>query len=897
MEKYKFYFSVIIPVYKVEEYLEETLDSLVAQTIGFRENIQVILVNDGSPDDSDRICKQFKTDYPDNVVYIEKENGGVSSARNAGLPYAEGKYINFLDSDDKWDENAFLNAFEFFEEHYHEIDVLSCRVRKFDSTDDWHVLDFKFNKGNRVIDLSDEKRSILIQSHASTAFIKASAIEETDRFHENVKFGEDSMFINKLILRRLRYGIAENAVYYYRKRQDNSSATQVQNVTMEYYTTSPETYYESLVKLSVDSFGEVIPYIQNVLAYDIGWRVREAPADFILNDTELYEAYCNLLKKYLMYVDEKYIISHKVHRRIDYKIAMLRLKDGTELLSETHFDKENQAIFYKDKSLIRLQSNHKLCHITICKIRENKKTGKPFIVVEGLIARWVLESCKGERVDFVIRSGKTKFDVKRKPYALIKEKSFFGERNRYDYFRKKIPLDEIMGEKDRAKLEFCLSFSKKTYPITVNCGEFVPSADEFETAHRIYGDLILTCRSTHITVRKSADIEKDKNRLYEKSAKRLQKAQKENCLSLLQKTAEIRESLDGKKLWVMADSFNSAGDNCEAFFRFMNENPHEGVETVFLLSSESKDFQRVSSYGKVIDTESDEYKAWLLASDKIIASGKEDFIFDFLNDEEKIYLSHLMTSDVVFLDRELIAKDKSETHGKFSTNISLYCVARDKQLKTLLKGEGCYYKEEVKLTGAPRFDLWKGEKEKLIVILPFKIKDETAESFPKSKSFRFWNYVMNDRKLQFAMMKSGYKGLLCLPEEYREFADSFNENLFFKVCMDEAYDDVFRKGALLVTDYHPGFEFAYNERPVIYAHFEDIKKFYKMNPHRKGMFNFEKAGFGKICLTREETLEAIISAIKKKTALSEEYKDRGDRFFSFKDTENCRRVYEEIIKR
>ena len=100
-----------------------------------------------------------------------------------------------------------------------------------------------------------------------------------------------------------------------------------------------------------------------------------------------------------------------------------------------------------------------------------------------------------------------------------------------------------------------------------------------------------------------------------------------------------------------------------------------------------------------------------------------------------------------------------------------------------------------------------------------------------------------------------------------------------------------------MTDYHPGFEFAYNERPVIYAHFEDIKKFYKMNPHRKGMFNFEKAGFGKICLTREETLEAIISAIKDKTVLSEEYKDRGDRFFSFKDNENCRRVYEEIIKR
>ena len=120
MKDYKFLFSVIIPVYKVEKYLLETLQSVEAQTIGF-DKIQVILVNDGTPDKSGEICENFKRKYPENVVYIEKENGGVSSARNAGMPFAQGKYVNFLDSDDKWEENAFLNAYDFFEAHYDEM--------------------------------------------------------------------------------------------------------------------------------------------------------------------------------------------------------------------------------------------------------------------------------------------------------------------------------------------------------------------------------------------------------------------------------------------------------------------------------------------------------------------------------------------------------------------------------------------------------------------------------------------------------------------------------------------------------------------------------------------------------------------------------------------------------
>ena len=112
---YKYKFSVVIPIYNVEDYVEETILSVINQTIGFEENIQMILVNDGSPDNSEDICFRYKDKYPDNIIYVKQENRGVSAARNNGMNYIEGKYVNFLDSDDKWDLDAFEKVYDFFE--------------------------------------------------------------------------------------------------------------------------------------------------------------------------------------------------------------------------------------------------------------------------------------------------------------------------------------------------------------------------------------------------------------------------------------------------------------------------------------------------------------------------------------------------------------------------------------------------------------------------------------------------------------------------------------------------------------------------------------------------------------------------------------------------------------
>ena len=100
--KKKYKVSVIVPVYNVEQYLEQCLKSLVNQTL---ESLQIIVVNDGSPDNSQDIIDGFIKKYPNKVFGYIKENGGLGDARNYGMQYAEGEYIAFVDSvmDGHWE--------------------------------------------------------------------------------------------------------------------------------------------------------------------------------------------------------------------------------------------------------------------------------------------------------------------------------------------------------------------------------------------------------------------------------------------------------------------------------------------------------------------------------------------------------------------------------------------------------------------------------------------------------------------------------------------------------------------------------------------------------------------------------------------------------------------------
>lgn len=172
--EYPFEFSVVMAVYNVEPFLREAVDSLVQQDFGF-EKIQLIMVDDGSTDGSGAICDEYAAQYPKNVMVIHKENGGVSAARNDGMKYVQGRYVNFLDSDDKFSEDTFSSVYEFFINNEKDTDVVAVPRFYFDGKIGEHDLNYRFRKGTRLIDL--RKDYTAIQNTSSTAFFSRQGLE------------------------------------------------------------------------------------------------------------------------------------------------------------------------------------------------------------------------------------------------------------------------------------------------------------------------------------------------------------------------------------------------------------------------------------------------------------------------------------------------------------------------------------------------------------------------------------------------------------------------------------------------------------------------------------------------------------------------------------------------
>ena len=106
-------FSIIIPVYRVEEYLEKCVDSILAQTC---QDFELLLIDDGSPDGSGAICDSYAASHPNQVRALHQPNGGAGAARNNGLRHAKGKYLSFLDSDDFFEPDMLEKAYEKAEE-------------------------------------------------------------------------------------------------------------------------------------------------------------------------------------------------------------------------------------------------------------------------------------------------------------------------------------------------------------------------------------------------------------------------------------------------------------------------------------------------------------------------------------------------------------------------------------------------------------------------------------------------------------------------------------------------------------------------------------------------------------------------------------------------------------
>jgi len=213
--------SIIVPIYNVENYLRQCLDSIMSQTY---QNFECLLINDGSPDNSADICREY-VEKDSRFRYFEKENGGVSSARNLGIEHSKGEYITFIDSDD-WVDSDYLEVLynALIDEN---ADISVSTYKRFHMADNcWYFHSFQRGYDKKTftgLELIDKLQllSSFDHSYGSTwgKLVKSVRVE-TIRFNEKTTLGEDMEFWYKLYLISDKIVYVNKDTYIYRTSND-----------------------------------------------------------------------------------------------------------------------------------------------------------------------------------------------------------------------------------------------------------------------------------------------------------------------------------------------------------------------------------------------------------------------------------------------------------------------------------------------------------------------------------------------------------------------------------------------------------------------------------------------------------------------------------------------------
>ena len=260
--------TVIVPVYNVERFLRGCLKSLTEQTIGF-ENIEVVLVNDGSTDNSEAVCREFADKY-DNVFLYSKENEGLSKTRNYGLARSHGKYIFFLDSDDKLRADTVKSVTDFFDTVYDEVDLVTYRIIQYYGEKPV-IVHYRYRTLTKtgVYDLTDPDNRFITQTNINICIKNRG--EDNLLFDTTPNFRhEDEKYCCDILREKMKIGFCSDGEYIYNR--DNVDSIVSTKFSPENIFDTSMTFYEKLF----DSFGRFVPtYYQGIVFNDLRWKLKD----------------------------------------------------------------------------------------------------------------------------------------------------------------------------------------------------------------------------------------------------------------------------------------------------------------------------------------------------------------------------------------------------------------------------------------------------------------------------------------------------------------------------------------------------------------------------------------------------------------------------------------------
>lgn len=293
--------SIIVPVYKVEKYIKNCIDSLLSQTF---HDFEILIIDDGSPDNSGRICDEFaKRDF--RIKVFHKENAGVSNARNLGLDNAKGKWVIFIDSDD-YITNDFLETIVEDEKKNADLMIYSYSNIKENGINVSNFSHKKYFYSEKDIGLAFRFSKLSEIGYPWCKVFKTSIIQANNiRFNQKLPISEDRLFTYQYLFYTKSIYFSNKIVYNYRSFSEGSLSTAKHNTELLIYRT--KVLYNELLRLKKHhnlSFIEIYPFINWHISYVL-YALDSIKSNSLKNLIIEKKTIWNTLKGYPFYKEHK----------------------------------------------------------------------------------------------------------------------------------------------------------------------------------------------------------------------------------------------------------------------------------------------------------------------------------------------------------------------------------------------------------------------------------------------------------------------------------------------------------------------------------------------------------------------------------------------------------------
>ncbi|MCM3026697.1 glycosyltransferase [Bacillus safensis] len=845
--------TIIIPLFNSEDYVEDTIKSIMKQTHDFTK-IQVIFVDDGSTDRSYEICNEYVKQYTNMEIYAQ-ENLGVSAARNFGLKQATGKYILFLDSDDLIGSNTIQGLFNYFNQIEDEVSIVAYPLY---SLVNGKVKDHPRTKNYSKTGVYDVSVYPNINQTTINVCVKNLPSNERIYFDTDLAYAEDATFNTAYIMKTGRIGICSTGRYIYRTHQSSTvvkyrSPVHSYNMLLLYFEKMMNSYSDNNV---------VHPYVQSMILYELNWRFKsKSLIPFHLDQDEFSDwkkRMFNIIEK----LEDTVILNHDFID-IYHKASLLSLKQPKPTIKH-----DSQGIYiYRHNQLLFKQQRFEIV-MTQFTIKDNQ------LLVSGFI-----KSPLNEFLDLNLQievNGQSFV-----PRLSSSNHGYYKTRMKTNNFHRFSWKKELDGQ--ALHLKFSINYKNYDYPVSfyfINDVVF-QSFMKHKAFKNGYALKFLPTQQKIIVEKAKKDEANSYTKEFDKIVRKHDK-----------KLFVARKLINKKRkdIWLYNDRKNII-DN--AYYQFKHDFPkNDGVKRYYVYDGDSIDLENMFSHEErknVIKFRSRQHKYLFLNATKILTSFRTVQEYSAFSENRLKFINDRLDFELVYLQHGILHAHTPWIYSSEKNKIDKFVVSSNFEKQNLIENYN-YRSESIIETGMARFDFVKNHK-------PTSNKIIFAPSWRVSlvNSSKGGEWTIKEE----AFKNSSYYNEINTLISSKEFTDLLEEeDLYFELKLHPIFNSVINEFKnehprihfvtkdinlsdykLFITDFSSFvFDFAFLNRAVLFF-IPDYAEFICGNHlYNKLDLNLEDS-FGPLVTNSSSVIEAITSLAKNDFQMENIHKERMSNFF------------------